>query len=102
MIYEYQCKKCGVFEVLQSNYEALNRCPSCKSRIHKLVSLSSFQLKGEGWTKKELLNYKVEQIEKKLEIEEQEEDRNIAKARKKKVDEIMQVIKDKTHLKKGR
>ncbi len=49
-IYEYECPKCGVFEAMQKITDPpLKRCPTCKSRVRKLVSLSSFQLKGSGW-----------------------------------------------------
>ena len=49
-IYEYQCQKCGVIEVTQRITEKpLVKCPTCKSRIKKLISNTSFQLKGTGW-----------------------------------------------------
>ncbi len=54
-IYEYACKKCdGEFEVSQRiTDEPLNRhlCPHCGKRtvVTKLISRSSFHLKGSGW-----------------------------------------------------
>lgn len=49
-IYEYQCEKCGTFEVTQRITEkALSKCPTCKSKVKKLISNTSFQLKGTGW-----------------------------------------------------
>ena len=49
-IYEYQCAKCGSFEYSQSIKDpALTRCPTCRRRVHKLVSAPSFHLKGGGW-----------------------------------------------------
>jgi putative FmdB family regulatory protein len=49
-IYEYQCKKCGEFEVTQRITEApLKQCPTCRGRVTKLISSTSFQLKGAGW-----------------------------------------------------
>ena len=50
-IYEYQCTKCGeVFEAFQKiTDEPLTQCKFCKSRVEKLISHSSFQLKGSGW-----------------------------------------------------
>ncbi len=50
-IYEYECPSCGQFEVTQRiTDEALKRCPSCKKRkVRKLMSSTSFQLKGSGW-----------------------------------------------------
>jgi putative FmdB family regulatory protein len=49
-IYEYQCEKCGTFEVTQRITEKpLGKCPTCKSKVRKLISNTSFQLKGTGW-----------------------------------------------------
>jgi len=51
-IYEYKCKKCGyIFEQLQKISEKpLRTCPKCKkSGLAKLISNTSFQLKGAGW-----------------------------------------------------
>jgi len=49
-IYEYSCQKCGVVEVTQRITErALSKCPTCKGKVKKLISNTSFQLKGTGW-----------------------------------------------------
>jgi putative FmdB family regulatory protein len=49
-IYEYQCRKCGTFEHSQSiKDKPLRKCPRCRSAVKKLVSASSFHLKGGGW-----------------------------------------------------
>jgi putative FmdB family regulatory protein len=50
-IYEYQCFQCGrIEEILQKvSDKPLKRCPKCSGRLHKLISQSSFQLKGTGW-----------------------------------------------------
>jgi putative FmdB family regulatory protein len=51
-IYEYQCRKCGhQLEVLQRITDnPMTECPSCgKAELQKLISESSFQLKGTGW-----------------------------------------------------
>ena len=49
-IYEYECQKCGTFEVTQRITEKpLGKCPSCRGRVKKLISNTSFQLKGTGW-----------------------------------------------------
>jgi predicted nucleic acid-binding Zn ribbon protein len=29
--------------------EPLQKCPSCKGKLRRLISLTSFQLKGTGW-----------------------------------------------------
>jgi putative FmdB family regulatory protein len=50
-IYEYQCKKCGKqFEAFQGITEPdLKSCKFCKGKVQKMMSLSSFSLKGSGW-----------------------------------------------------
>jgi putative FmdB family regulatory protein len=53
-IYEYRCEKCGhEFEREQRITEpAVKRCPSCKSqKAKRLISNTSFVLKGAGWYK---------------------------------------------------
>jgi len=48
--YEYQCDSCGVFEVSQRITEdPLKKCPTCKSKVRRLISNTSFMLKGSGW-----------------------------------------------------
>lgn len=51
-IYEYRCDECGAgLEKLQKISDApLRDCPACgKPALAKLVSASSFRLKGGGW-----------------------------------------------------
>ncbi len=50
-IYEYQCTKCGeVFEAFQKiTDDPLTQCKLCQARVEKLISHSTFQLKGSGW-----------------------------------------------------
>ncbi len=49
-IYEYHCDKCGDFEATQRiTDKPLGRCPTCKGKVKKLISNTSFQLKGTGW-----------------------------------------------------
>jgi putative FmdB family regulatory protein len=49
-IYEYQCPKCGVFEVTQRITESpLKECPTCAADVHRIISHTSFILKGSGW-----------------------------------------------------
>ncbi|HUY19801.1 MAG TPA: zinc ribbon domain-containing protein [Candidatus Binataceae bacterium] len=49
-IYEYKCAKCGTFEIVQRITEpALRKCPTCKSKVERLMSRTSFVLKGSGW-----------------------------------------------------
>ncbi len=51
-IYEYNCPNCGNnFEewLKVSECEEPQPCPNCKSQSHRIVSQTSFVLKGEGW-----------------------------------------------------
>ena len=50
-IYEYECSKCGkIDEVLQKfSDKPLFKCKHCSGKLHKLISQSSFHLKGTGW-----------------------------------------------------
>lgn len=50
-IYEYQCRSChDAFEVTQKFSDApLATCPKCAGPVEKLISQSSFVLKGSGW-----------------------------------------------------
>jgi putative FmdB family regulatory protein len=49
-IYEYRCEKCGDFEEMQRITDPpLARCPKCKGKVRRLISSTSFQLKGSGW-----------------------------------------------------
>jgi putative FmdB family regulatory protein len=50
-IYEYGCSECGEqIEVFQKiSDEPLTLCPDCGGELSKLVSSTSFVLKGGGW-----------------------------------------------------
>lgn len=50
-IYEYECPNCGRhYELIQRfSDEPLCRCPECGGHVHKLISHTSFILKGTGW-----------------------------------------------------
>ena len=50
-IYEYECTECGkIDEVLQKfSDRPLTTCRYCSGKLHKLISQSSFHLKGTGW-----------------------------------------------------
>ncbi|HDD52484.1 MAG TPA: zinc ribbon domain-containing protein [Thermosulfidibacter takaii] len=50
-IYEYKCDACGHrFEKLQSfGEEPVKTCPRCGGEVRKLISRSSFILRGSGW-----------------------------------------------------
>lgn len=50
-IYEYECKKCNkIHEVIQKfSDDPLKNCPDCGGEVRKLISPSTFILKGTGW-----------------------------------------------------
>jgi putative FmdB family regulatory protein len=51
-VYEYACEKCGhEFEVSQRiTDEPIKTCPVCRARkVKRLISQTSFVLKGGGW-----------------------------------------------------
>jgi len=50
-IYEYQCSQCNeIFEAFQKiSDDPLTECKFCHGKVEKLISQSSFQLKGSGW-----------------------------------------------------
>ena len=51
-IYEYQCTACNhTCDVLQKIHDAPKKtCPNCeKDSLVRLVSATTFQLKGTGW-----------------------------------------------------
>ena len=50
-IYEYECEEChDIFEVNQRIADQpLSTCSLCSGSLKKLISMSSFHLKGGGW-----------------------------------------------------
>lgn len=49
-IYEYRCEACGTFEEMQRISDPpLAKCLKCKRKVRRLISSTSFQLKGTGW-----------------------------------------------------
>lgn len=50
-LYEYECGSCRkIHEVMQKFSDApLSACPECDGPVNKIMSLSSFALKGAGW-----------------------------------------------------
>jgi len=50
-IYEYECTKCGhQAEIWQKvSDKPVAKCNLCKGRMKKLISQSTFHLKGTGW-----------------------------------------------------
>ena len=50
-IYEYECTKCGHQTEKWQKFSDLpiTKCESCKGKMKKLMSQSTFHLKGTGW-----------------------------------------------------
>lgn len=50
-VYEYECRKCGDhLEVTQKMSDpALAECGKCGGSLKKLITATSFVLKGSGW-----------------------------------------------------
>lgn len=50
-IYEYECTHCGKKEEVLQKFSdrPLTTCKYCSGKMHKLISHSSFHLKGSGW-----------------------------------------------------
>ena len=50
-VYEYECPACEKVIVVQQRIsdDPLSTCPECGGEVKKLVSMSSFHLKGGGW-----------------------------------------------------
>jgi len=50
-VYEYECQSCSeITETWQGiSDEPLSTCPSCSGPLKKIISVSSFALKGGGW-----------------------------------------------------
>jgi putative FmdB family regulatory protein len=52
-VYEYECQDCGkTFEEFQNiTDKPLKTCRFCGGRVTRLISQTSFSLKGSGWYK---------------------------------------------------
>ncbi len=50
-LYEYQCTQCGAVEEAIQKFSdpPLTTCSKCSGKLNKLISQSSFHLKGTGW-----------------------------------------------------
>ncbi|MBW2409526.1 MAG: zinc ribbon domain-containing protein [Deltaproteobacteria bacterium] len=50
-IYEYECTHCGEIEEVFQKFsdKPLKKCPHCSGKLQKLISQSTFHLKGSGW-----------------------------------------------------
>jgi putative FmdB family regulatory protein len=68
-IYEYQCTECNhEFEVMQKmSDKPVEKCVKCSGRVEKLISQSSFALKGTGWYQTDYADKGASNKEKKCE-----------------------------------
>ena len=50
-VYEYECPACEVVHEVQQRMadDPIADCPDCGGPVKKIMSRSSFQLKGGGW-----------------------------------------------------
>ncbi|MHC1724656.1 MAG: FmdB family zinc ribbon protein [Syntrophobacteraceae bacterium] len=50
-IYEYECLKCGKTSEAMQRFSdpPLSECSHCSGQLRKLISMSTFHLKGSGW-----------------------------------------------------
>lgn len=50
-IYEYECTKCGQQSEIWQKFSdpPITKCEVCRGRMKKLISQSTFHLKGTGW-----------------------------------------------------
>lgn len=54
-IYEYKCKDCEkTYEkfyttISEAEKSPLDNCPDCQGELEKMISQSTFKLKGTGW-----------------------------------------------------
>ena len=64
-IYEYHCSSCGKdFEVIQKfSDKPVKKCIHCAGKVEKIISQSSFHLKGSGWYATDYASLKKEKAE---------------------------------------
>lgn len=77
-IYEYRCKICGKeFEVMQKiTEEPLNACVNCKGELERLISTTTFILKGSGWYATDYRAGKKSEEDKPSPLEKKDEKKN--------------------------
>jgi len=82
-IYEYQCAECGEIEeaVQKISDLPLESCRHCTGKLHKLISQSSFHLKGSGWY---VTDYKNKKSDVKDNVSKKEQPKTESKPDKKK------------------
>jgi len=65
-IYEYVCNKCGhEFEISQRiTDKPLKKCKECGGKLQKIISNTSFVLKGTGWYKTDYASKSIKEAKK--------------------------------------
>lgn len=64
-IYEYRCDTCGnIFEEWHRHADDVTEqaCPECREAAHRLISSTTFILKGGGWYATEYGNHKTDTV----------------------------------------
>lgn len=88
-IYEYECSDCHHrYEIFQKHSDKpLETCSKCGGPVHKLISQTSFVLKGTGWyvtdyarAEKKTKENKTEKAEKKQDASETKKEKPKAEA----------------------
>jgi len=91
-IYEYECLKCCKnHEIMQKFSDApLSICPDCSGEMKKLISNTSFVLKGGGWY---VTDYASSERKKAMESEKNALDKNKAESKEEAKSETKAEIK---------
>ena len=81
-IYEYECQKCGHHaEVLQKFSDPpISKCEKCHGKMRKLISQSTFHLKGTGWYVTDYASKRSDSSPPKTEKTEKKEEKKEAKS----------------------
>ena len=59
-LYEFGCEKCKtVKEVLQKYDDPAPSCSECSGETRRLISRTSFELKGDGWARDSYGKYDI-------------------------------------------
>jgi len=81
-IYEYECQKCGHHEEVLQKFSdpPISKCEKCKGKMRKLISQSTFHLKGTGWYVTDYASKRSDSSTPKTEKTEKKEEKKEAKS----------------------
>jgi putative FmdB family regulatory protein len=81
-IYEYECQKCGHHEEVLQKFSdpPISKCEKCKGKMRKLISQSTFHLKGTGWYVTDYASKRGDSSTPKTEKTEKKEEKKEAKS----------------------